>query len=167
MTNRIDINDRKLLAALMRERIYGSVTVLAVNIGLLLKTGVTVEHAFIAIITTIVGLWLAGLFASVFSHKIVHGTAISRAEFLHEIIIHRGLLLAGSSSIIMLTLAALNVVSLHSAILTDIVLTITSMTILLLRNTKAGRNTIITAAISITFQAVIVGAIILLKLSAK
>ena len=165
---RFDLADRELLAAIMRERIYGSVTVHAVNIGLLLKAGLNVEHAFIAIISTVVGLWLAGLFASVLSYRIVHQSNMPRREFAHEIVVHRGILMAGSSSIFMLILAAIGIISLHTAILTDIVLTIASMTVLILRTTtKNASNTFVTAAISIALQAGIVALIILLKLGSK
>ena len=161
--------NREHLAEIFRERIYGSITVLAVNVGLLLKVndGLTVQHAFIAIISTIVGLWLAGIFSSVLSYRIVHEKNMPRSQFTHELTVHQGLLMAGWSSIIMLTLAALSIISLHTAILTDIILTVTALTFTILRGTKSGTNTFVTALISIAVQAVIVGAVVLLKLGAK
>jgi hypothetical protein len=157
--------DREHLAAIFRERIYGSITVLAVNIGLLLKVddGLTVRHAFITIISTIVGLWLAGIFSAVLSYRIVHEKNMSRIELAHEFTIHRGLLLAGWSTIIMLTLAALSIISLHTAILTDIILTVTALTFTILRGTKAGTNTFTTAVVSVALQAGIVAVVVLLK----
>lgn len=159
--------NREHLAAIFRERIYGSITVLAVNVGLLLKVedGLTVRHAFITIITTIAGLWLAGIFSAVLSYRIVHEKNMSRAELAHEFIIHRGLWAAGWSTIIMLGLAALSVISLHTAILADIILTITALTFTVLRGTKSGANTFITTLISAGIQAAIIGSIILLKLN--
>jgi len=160
---------REYLAEIFRERIYGSITVLAVNIGLVLKIndGLTVRHAFITIIATIVGLWLAGIFSSVLSYRIVHQKNMPRKQFAHELTVHRGLLMAGWSTLIMLTLAAFGAVSLHTAILTDIILTITALTFTVLRGTKSGANTFITALISVAIQATIIGFIILLKLNSK
>lgn len=142
---------------------------LAVNIGMLLKVddGLTVRHAFITIITTVVGLWLAGIFSSVLSHKIVHQKNMSRNEFAHELLVHRGLLMAGWSSIIMLTLSAFGIVSLYTAILADIILTIVAFTITLLRGTKINNNTLVTTAISVGLQLLIIAAIVFLKLEAK
>ncbi len=158
---------RELTASLLKERIYGSVTVLAVNVGLLLKTGLTVEHAFITIIATVIGLWLAGLFAVVLSYRIVHDTNMPRSEFFHEIAVHRGLLLAGVSSVIMLGLASVDLISIRTAIIADISLTVVAMTIAILRSAKTKSNTFITAIISIAAQAAIAAVIILLKLGSK
>ncbi len=167
MRNKLPLENREYIAAIIKERIYGSVTVLAVNIGLLLKDDLTVKHAFIAIISTVVGLWLAGLFASVLSHRVVHDENMSRKQFIKELGIHRGLLLAGTSSIIMFSLAAIGLIEIHTAIIIDISLAIVAITITIMRSAKTSSNSFVTALISIGIQAVIASAIILLKLGAK
>ena len=167
MKQRTNTMSRELTASLLKERIYGGVTVLAVNVGLLLKTGLTVEHAFITIISTVIGLWLAGLFAVVLSYRIVHDKNMPRREFIHEIVVHRGLLLAGVSSIIMLTLASVDLIGIRTAIIADISLTVVAMTVAIIRSAKTSTNTYVIALISIAAQAVVAGLIILLKLGAK
>lgn len=167
MKKQLSLENREHIAAIIKERIYGSVTVLAVNIGLFLKDDVTVKHAFIAIISTVVGLWLAGLFASVLAYRVVHDSNMPRGQFIEELIIHRGLLLAGVSSVIMFTLAAIGLISIHTAIIADITLAIVAITVTIMRSAKTSSNSVITALISIAIQAVLAGAIILLKLGSK
>lgn len=167
MKTKLSLENREYVAAIIKERIYGSVTVLAVNIGLFLKDDITVKHAFIAIISTVVGLWLAGLFASVLAYRVVHDTNMPRKQFVKELIIHRGLLLAGVSSIIMFTLAAVGLISIQTAIITDIILAIIAITVTIMRSAKTSSNTFVTALISIAVQAAMAGAIILLKLGSK
>lgn len=167
MKKRFVALSREQLAAVLKERIYGSVTILAVNVGLLLKADLTLQHAYIAIISTVIGLWLAGLFAVVLAYRVVHDKNMPRREFAHEIAVHRGLLLAGVSSLIMLTLASAHVISLHAAIIADIGLTITAITVTILRAAKTSSNSVITAVISIGVQIIIAGLIILLKIGAK
>lgn len=59
---------REVQAAFAKERIYGSVTILAINASMLFKSGLTAEDAIITVGSTIVGLWLASMFAEVLSY---------------------------------------------------------------------------------------------------
>lgn len=158
---------REKHAAFVKERIYGSVTLIAVNIGLLFKAGLTTDSAFITIISTAIGIWLASMFAAVMSYRLVHDKNMPKAEFIHELTIHRGLLVAAIPSLIMLTLAALEIIALRTAIIADISLAFIAMTVTIVQSAKTKSNSLITAGVSILIQAAVAGVIILVKLGEK
>lgn len=158
---------REKRAAFVKERIYGGVTVLAVNVGMLLKSGLTAEHALITIVSTIFGLWLASIFAAVLSYRIVHDKNMPREEFIHELTIHRGLLLAAVPSILMFSLAILELIAVRTAIIADICLAVIAMTVTILRSSKTKNNSFSTALISVGIQVAVAGLIIIVKLGAE
>ena len=150
----------------MKERIYGAVTLMAVNAGFLLQPNLTVNHAFVIIVSTTLGLWLASMFAAVMAFRLVHDRNMPRDEYVHELTIHRGLLFAAVPSVIMLSLAAFELIELRTAIIADISLAIVAMTVTIIRSAKTSTNTIQTALISIGLQALVAGIIIVIKLGA-
>lgn len=154
-------------AAFLKERIYGSVTLMAVNVGLLFQPRLTVDHAFVIIISTTLGIWLASMFSAVMAYRLTHNKKMQLDQIIHELAIHRGLLLAGLPSIIMLSLAALEFIHLRTAILADITLAVVGMTVAILRSAKTSTNTLQTALISFAFQAAVAAGIILIKFGAE
>lgn len=157
---------REKQAAFMKERLYGAVTLLAVNFGLLAQTGggLTIKQAFITILTTTFGLWAASLLASVLAYRVVHDKNMPRKDFVYEVTVHRGLLLAAVPSVLMLSLAGLDVIELRTAIIADITLALTAMGVTILRSAKTESNSFVTAAISIALQTGFAVAVIVLKL---
>ena len=158
---------RERHAAFIKEQIYGSFTLLAVNIGLLVKPGIMVRDAAIAIVSTAAGLWLASLLASVIAYRVVHDKNMPRTELVHEFTIHRGLLVAAIPSLLMLALASLTIIEVQTAIIAAISLAIVGMTVAILRSAKTSSNSLITALISIGIQAAVAALIIFVKLGAK
>lgn len=158
---------RERYAAFLKEQIYGSFTLLAVNIGLLVKPDVKVESAFITIISTAVGLWLASLLASVIAYRVVHDKNMPRKEFVHELTVHRGLLVAAVPSLLMFTLAAIGAIEIRTALIAAVSLAIVGMTVAILRSAKTGSNSLVTALISVGIQSAVAAAIIFIKLGAK
>lgn len=158
---------RERYAAFLKEQIYGSFTLLAVNIGLLIKPGLKVESAFIAVLSTAFGLWLASLLASVIAYRVVHDKNMPRQEFIHELTVHRGLLVAAVPSILMFSLAAISLIELRTAIIAAVTLAIVGMTVAILRSAKTRSNSLVTAFISIGVQSVAAAVIILVKLGSK
>lgn len=158
---------RERYAAFLKEQIYGSFTLLAVNIGLFIKPGLKVESAFITIASTAMGLWLASLLASVIAYRVVHDKNMPRREFVHDIAVHRGLLVAAVPSLLMFSLAALNLIEIRTAVIAAISLAIVGMTVAILRSAKTGSNSLVTALISVGIQTAVGAAIILIKLGAK
>ncbi len=158
---------REIRAAFAKERIYGSVTILAVNFSMLFKSGLTVADAYITVIATITGLWLASLFASVLSHRIVHDKNMPRADFIHELAIHRGMLLAAVPSLIMFSLAAFDLIAIRTALIADIALALIALTVTIFRSGKTRSNSFTTALVSVAIQAAVAGVIVLVKLGAE
>lgn len=158
---------REQRLAFTNERIYGSVTVLAINVGLLVKDDSSISNAFITIVSTVFGLWLASLFAAVVAYRVVHDSNMPRHDFIHELTAHRGLLVAGIPSLAMLGLAALGLIALPTAIIASISLAAISTVVTVLRSGKTKSNSIITALTVAAIQAVVVGLIIVVKLGAK
>jgi len=158
---------RERYAAFLKEQIYGSFTLLAVNIGLLIKPGLKVESAFIAVLSTAFGLWLASLLASVIAYRVVHDKNMPRADFIHELTVHRGLLVAAVPSVLMFSLAAFGLIELRTAIIAAVSLAVVGMTVAILRSAKTKSNSLTTALISIGIQSAVAAAIIFIKLGAK
>lgn len=158
---------RERYAAFLKEQIYGSFTLLAVNIGLLLKPDITTQSAVIAISSTAFGLWLASLLASVIAYRVVHDKNMPRREFVHDIAVHRGLLVAAVPSLLMFLLAAFDLIEIRTAIIAAISLAVVGMTVAILRSAKTRSNSLTTALISIGIQAAVGAVIILIKLGAK
>ena len=161
------LQGRERHAAFIKEQIYGSFTLLAVNFGLLVKSDLKVDNAFITIISTAVGLWLASLLASVIAFRVVHDKNMPRTELIHELTIHRGLLISAVPSVLMFSLAAVNLIEIQTAVIAAISLAIVGMTVAILRSAKTRSNSITTALISIGIQAAVAAIIILIKLGAK
>lgn len=158
---------REKRAAFIKEQIYGSFTLLAVNFGLLIKTDLKIDNAFITVTSTAIGLWLASMLASVIAYRVVHDKNMPNSELIHELTVHRGLLVAAVPSWLMIGLAWLDLIQIQTAIIAAISLAIVGMTVAILRSGKTRSNTIVTALISIGIQAVVAAAIIFIKLGAK
>jgi hypothetical protein len=158
---------RERYAAFLKEQIYGSFTLLAVNVGLLIKPSLTVESAFITVLSTAFGLWLASLLASVIAYRVVHDKNMPRTEFIHDLTVHRGLLVAAVPSVLMFGLAAFDWIELRTAIIAAISLAVVGMTVAILRSAKTRSNSLTTALISIGVQSAVAALIIVVKLGAK
>ena len=158
---------RERYAAFLKEQIYGSFTLLAVNIGLLVKPGLSLDNAFITIVSTSIGLWLASLLAAVIAFRVVHDKNMPRDEFIHELTIHRGLLVAAIPSMLMFALCAVDLIQIRTAIIGAIALAIIGMTVAILRSAKTNSNSIATALISVGIQAAVGALIVVIKLGEK
>lgn len=158
---------REKRAAFIKEQIYGSFTLLAVNFGLLLKPDLKLDSAVITVTSTAFGLWMASLLASVIAFRVVHDKNMPRDEFIHELTVHRGLLVAAVPSWLMFALAWANLIQVNTAIIAAISLAIVGMTVAILRSAKTRSNSLVTALISIGIQSVVAAVIILVKLGSK
>lgn len=153
-------------ASYLKERVYGSVTIMAVNFGLLLTVKeITVGHATLVIASTTVGLWIASLFAENTAYRVVHDRRMPWPIFATQIAIHRGLLVAAIPSFLILGVAATGTIELSTALTTDIVLAISATTVLILRAARTSTNSLSTALISASIQLLIAAAVIGVKLA--
>lgn len=90
-----------------------------------------------------------------------------RDSFIHELAVHRGLLLAAVPSLIMFSLAAFDLVAIKTALIADIILAVIAMTITIFRSGKTRTNSYVTALVSVAVQAVVAAAIIFVKIGAE
>lgn len=104
-------------AEVLRERIYGTITLIAVMIGLG-GHDVTATHALLTVIGTALSLWAAGLVATRLSRHIVLGDVPEQIGGVrHHLRQHRALLLVALLPTASLSLAAAGIISMHGAVL--------------------------------------------------
>ncbi len=152
----------------LKERIYGVLTVMAVNVGLLMSAEkLTIAYASITISLTTFGLWGASMLASYTAHRVAHDSALSDYRWGHELVVHRGLVLAGVPSLLMLMLAGLGFIDLSTALLADIALSVVSLLVTLAKSAKTKENSLGTAVVVGVAHCIVVSVIILLKSLAK
>ena len=155
-------------AAFLKLRIYGTITLMAANAGLLLQGETSVRKALIVLLATTFGLWSAGLVSEFIAHRIVHEKAAPKTNVLHELNIHRGILFAAVPSVLTLILASLDIIEVQTALLANVALSITSLTVTTARAAKSETdNKLIVAGVSILAQAIVALLIITAKFSTK
>ncbi len=158
---------REKRAAFIKEQIYGSLTLLAVNVGLLLESKASLSNALVTVTSTAGGLWLASLVAAVIAYRVVHDKKMPWSEFIHELTVHRGILVSAIPSLLMLGLASIELIEVRTAIIASIALGIVAMSVAILRSAKTSSNSYTTAFISIGIQIVVAALIIFIKLGEK
>lgn len=142
--------NRRLYAEFLNERIYGTITLLALNAGLLYAVDKnTPPHALLTVLSTAVGLWAASLIAEFLSYRVVHDKSMNRHQLGHIALAHRGILIAAVPALFMLALAVAEIVSLRTALVTSITLEISAMIVTVLRSSKTQANSFRTALISV------------------
>lgn len=152
-------------AEYLNERIYGSVTLLAVNVGLLLHIeSVTALSAIYVILSTTLGLWAASLFALLTSYRIIHKHNMPRKELLHEVLVHRGILMAALPSLTIMTLVLMGVTSLANGLIADIALAVTTLVIAIYRSSLVKHNNLIESVASVLIHVLVAVFIVALKL---
>ncbi|MCT4351747.1 hypothetical protein M5362_01190 [Streptomyces sp. Je 1-79] len=110
----------------LKERIYATITMIAVVVGL------SAGHAGPAgaaatVLTTALALWLAAFAADQQAHRTVHRGFATGAELRRMLYVSSPLLTCAVAPAVMITLAALGAMSLHTALLTAAGLAIASL----------------------------------------
>ncbi|GAA5023870.1 hypothetical protein [Kitasatospora paranensis] len=114
------------LAERLKERIYATITMIAVLVGL------SAGHAGLAgalatVLTTALGLWLATVVADQQAHRTVHRRRATGRELRRMLYVSSPLLSCAVGPAVMIGLAALNVFALSTALLTAVGLAIASL----------------------------------------
>ena len=115
------LNKPAMTREYLKERIYWSITLLAVDLGIYAHIdNTTVGQAFWIIITTVLWLWLASLFAELLSYKVFNESLCEgkRKEEFHNSL---WVLLSSAMSLFMLWLAFFSIITLKSAVLWAII----------------------------------------------
>lgn len=125
----------------LKERIYGSITILALNLSIYANIEKTnLANAFFAIITTSIWLWLASIFSESISGKVLDENK-SKKERKENLINSLWILASTKMSIVMIIIAFLWFINLKTAILTSIITTIVYFIFLLyFASIKKQRN---------------------------
>ncbi|MEU0302651.1 hypothetical protein ABZ252_24775 [Streptomyces sp. NPDC006175] len=101
----------------LKERIYATITMIAVVVGLSLgEAGVT--GALATVLTTALGLWLAAFVADQQAHRTVHGHLATGHDLRRMLYVSSPLLSCAVGPAVMISLAALDVLSLSVALTT-------------------------------------------------
>ncbi|MFJ5998985.1 hypothetical protein [Streptomyces sp. NPDC092370] len=105
-----------VLADRLKERIYATITMIAVVVGLSLGD-VGSLGAVATVVTTALGLWLAALVADQQAHRTVHGHLASGHELRRMLYVSSPLLSCAAGPAVLIALAVLDVLSLDAALL--------------------------------------------------
>ncbi|MEU0741183.1 hypothetical protein [Streptomyces sp. NPDC006134] len=104
------------LADRLKERIYATITMVAVVVGLAMSE-VGAVGAAATVLTTALGLWLATFVADQQAHRTVHRGFATGHALRRMLYVSSPLLSCAAGPAVMITLAALDVLSLHAALL--------------------------------------------------
>lgn len=130
---------REAIAENMKERIYSSITLLALMAALWQHAD---DHSALGAATSIFGaaiaLWLATLIATRMSYRAVHGKSITHRTYIHTLFASAGLLAPAIAPIVLITISgATGLYSLRSALFASMVIGLLSLFLL---SFNAGRK---------------------------
>ncbi|KOV17518.1 MULTISPECIES: hypothetical protein [unclassified Streptomyces] len=103
-------------AARLKERLYATITMISVVIGLAVSEHADAAGTAATVLTTAVGLWLATLVADQQAHRVVHGRLATGAELRHMLWVGSPLLLSAVAPLILIASSALGVMELRTAL---------------------------------------------------
>lgn len=130
---------REIVADNMKERIYSSITLLAVMAALWQHSS---EHGHLgtiaSIIGAVVGLWLATLIAVRMSYRAVHAKSISKDDYIKTFIASSGLLAPALPPVIIVAISGFtHWYSLKTALMASMIIGLLSLFVL---SFSAGRK---------------------------
>ncbi|WP_309144358.1 hypothetical protein [Streptomyces sp. BR123] len=103
-------------AARLKERLYATITMISVVIGLGAGGHVDAAGAAATVITASVGLWLAALVADQQAHRVVHGALATGRELRSMLFVSSPLLLSAVGPLLLIGISALGVMALDTAL---------------------------------------------------
>ncbi len=135
-----ELSEKQLdyIADFMKERIYATITLLAVLAILWEGAGhFTHAKAALSIFATALGLWLASSISTQMAYKMAHGKIMPRRQLIANEMKHAVLLLSAVFPLLLIGISALKLIDLKTALLISIVISIGS---LFLWSIRAGRS---------------------------
>ncbi|MCM1969683.1 hypothetical protein [Streptomyces sp. G1] len=108
----------EMAAAQLKERIYATITMISVVIGLAGSSHVAVLGAAATVTTASVGLWLAALVADQQAHRVMHGALARGRELRAMLVVSSPLLLSAVGPLVLIGVSALGAMGLKTALLT-------------------------------------------------
>ncbi|WP_327251457.1 hypothetical protein [Streptomyces sp. NBC_01244] len=110
--------DTRTAAAHLKERLYATITMISVVIGLAGSGHVEVVGAAATVLTASVGLWLAALVADQQAHRVMHGALARGRELRAMLFVGSPLLLSAVGPLVLIGVSALGVMGLDTALVT-------------------------------------------------
>lgn len=150
----------------LKERIYGSITILVLNISFYIH----IDHStstdmLVTILTTIIGLWLASLVSDVLAEKLIQPKEkIPRHELGEMYRNSKGILHSSQMTIFVLILSMLGAMPIKSAMLTTIILGSFQFVAYILLTSIYQDRSFWSNVIVISIQFALLGIILLLKI---
>ena len=164
----IEWDDPYLIEEYYRERFYGGVTVLALIITFLFSgESFTSITAFTTILLTVLGLWLAWVFSSVVSARIVHKTEqMQRKRIIKTFITHQGILKSWVVPLVFVGASIfIDILDLETALILTIVISLLRASFTIIDAFIRSDRHFLLNILSIIIQIVAVWVIISLKLA--
>ncbi|MEV7419491.1 hypothetical protein [Streptomyces sp. NPDC089919] len=118
MAHQGPVPEPQLAAARLKERLYATITMISVVIGLAYAAHADAPGAAAAVGATSVGLWLASLVADEQAHRVVSGGRTSARELRRMLYVSSPLLLSAAGPLLLVGAAGLGLMTLHAALLT-------------------------------------------------
>ncbi|MET9608513.1 hypothetical protein ABZZ17_26260 [Streptomyces sp. NPDC006512] len=113
-----DVMDTQTAAAHLKERLYATITMISVVIGLAGSGHVEALGAALTVVTASAGLWLASLVADQQAHRVTHGALARGRDLRAMLFVSSPLLLSAVGPLLLIGLAALGVMAVETALLT-------------------------------------------------
>ncbi|WP_431683462.1 hypothetical protein [Kitasatospora sp. KL5] len=110
-------NNLEVRTEQLKERIYATITMVAVVVGLSAVDHLGTWKAASAVLATALGLWLATLVADQQAYRIVHRRVASGHELRRMLFVSSPLLLSAVGPLLLIAAAGIGLMSLHSALL--------------------------------------------------
>ncbi|MFE9931208.1 hypothetical protein [Streptomyces sp. NPDC005533] len=107
----------EMAAAQLKERLYATITMISVVIGLAGSSHVSAVGAAATIGTASVGLWLAALVADQQAHRVTHGALARGRDLRAMLFVSSPLLLSAVGPLVLVGVSALGAMDLDTALL--------------------------------------------------
>ncbi|RSS82164.1 hypothetical protein [Streptomyces sp. WAC06614] len=111
-------HDTEVATARLKERLYATITMISVVIGLGAGGHVEAAGAAVTVVTASVGLWLAALVADQQAHRVVHGALARGPELRSMLFVSSPLLLSAVGPLLLIGASALGWMELDTALVT-------------------------------------------------
>ncbi|PYC66093.1 hypothetical protein C7C46_31795 [Streptomyces tateyamensis] len=105
-----------IVAERLKERVYATLTVMAVALGLAQAEHQSHARAAVAVLATALGLWLATIVADQQAHRVVYGSLARGAELRRLLFVSSPLLAAAVGPLVLIGLSALGAMELPTAL---------------------------------------------------
>ena len=157
--------EKKIYASFLAERLYGTFTILVLNMGLLSDVeNIGKKYALLAIITTAIGLVMASFFSKEMAHKVVHGKAMDKVKVRKTLASKVGIIMAAVPSLIFVSLSYFSLFNMKTALEIAIASEVITILVYVIRAAYTRGGTKLTRLISISLQFIVAAIIVAIKL---